>query len=93
MVVDDELSMREVLEMMLTKEGYQVTCAENGRKAIGLLEKNQYDLMLCDIRLGDISGLDVLQASKKMQPGYGRHPDFGICQHRNRRGGHERGSV
>ena len=68
MVVDDELSMREVLEMMLTKEGYQVTCAENGRNAIGLLEKNQYDLMLCDIRLGDISGLDVLQASKKCNP-------------------------
>ena len=68
MVVDDELSMREVLEMMLNKEGYQVTCAENGRNAIGLLEKNQYDLMLCDIRLGDISGLDVLQASKKCNP-------------------------
>jgi two-component system response regulator PilR (NtrC family) len=68
MVVDDELSMREVLELMLTKEGYQVTCAENGRNAIGLLEKNQYDLMLCDIKLGDISGLDVLQASKKCNP-------------------------
>ncbi len=68
LVVDDELSMREVLEMMLTKEGYQVTCAENGRNAIGLLEKNQYDLMLCDIRLGDISGLDVLHASKKYNP-------------------------
>jgi two-component system response regulator PilR (NtrC family) len=68
MVVDDELSMREVLELMLNKEGYQVTCAENGRTAIGLLEKDQYDLMLCDIKLGDISGLDVLQASKKSNP-------------------------
>ena len=65
MVVDDELSMREVLELMLTKEGYRVTCAENGRNAIGLLGKDHYDLMLCDIKLGDISGLDVLQASKK----------------------------
>ena len=68
LVVDDELSMREVLELMLTKEGYQVTCAENGRTAIGLLEKEPYDLMLCDIKLGDISGLDVLQASKKCNP-------------------------
>jgi len=65
LVVDDELSMREVLELMLIREGYKVTCAENGRTAIGLLEKDQYDLMLCDIKLGDISGLDVLQASKK----------------------------
>lgn len=65
LVVDDELSMREVLELMLIREGYRVTCAENGRTAIGLLEKDQFDLMLCDIKLGDISGLDVLQASKK----------------------------
>ncbi len=68
LVVDDELSMREVLELMLTKEGYQITCAENGRTAIELLEKDPYDLMLCDIKLGDISGLDVLQASKKCNP-------------------------
>jgi two-component system response regulator PilR (NtrC family) len=65
LVVDDELSMREVLEYMLTKEGYQVTCAENGRNAIALLEKERFDLLLCDIKLGDISGLDVLRASKK----------------------------
>jgi two-component system response regulator PilR (NtrC family) len=68
LVVDDELSMREVLELMLTREGYTVTCAENGRTAIGLLEKIPYDLVLCDIKLGDISGLDVLQASKKNNP-------------------------
>jgi len=68
MVVDDELSMREVLELMLSKEGYKITCAENGRTAIELLEQDQYDLMLCDIKLGDISGLDVLQASKKSNP-------------------------
>jgi two-component system response regulator PilR (NtrC family) len=65
LVVDDELSMRELLEYMLNREGYQVTCAGDGRKAIKLLEKNQYDLLLCDIKLGDISGLDVLRASKK----------------------------
>ena len=65
LVVDDELSMRELLEIMLNREGYQVTCAEDGRKAIKLLEQNQYDLLLCDIKLGDISGLDVLRASKK----------------------------
>jgi len=65
LVIDDELSMRELLEYMLTKEGYQVTCAKSGREAIGLLEKNHFDLMLCDIRLGDITGLDVLRAAKK----------------------------
>ena len=68
LVVDDELSMRELLEYMLTKEGYQVTCAEDGQGAIELLEKTNFDLLLCDIRLGDMTGLDVLRASKKKNP-------------------------
>ena len=64
LVVDDELSMRELLEYMLSKEGYMVTCAQNGSEAIALLKKNDFDLLLCDIRLGDMSGLEVLRASK-----------------------------
>jgi two-component system response regulator PilR (NtrC family) len=69
LIVDDELSMRELLEYMLKREGYRVDCAENGRKAAALVAQNRYDLLLCDIRLGDISGLDVLRACKKHQPG------------------------
>jgi len=68
LVVDDELSMRELLEYLLNKEGYQVTCADSGKSAIALLEKNRYDLLICDIRLGDITGLDVLRASKAKNP-------------------------
>lgn len=68
LVVDDELSMRELLEFMLKQEGYQVSLADNGRNAIAMLEKHRYDLLLCDIKLGDIPGLDVLRASKKKQP-------------------------
>ena len=68
LVVDDELSMREFLEMMLTREGYQVSFAENGKDAISRLKKTHYDLILCDIRLGDITGLDVLKAAKKNDP-------------------------
>ena len=68
LVADDELSMRELLEYMLTKEGYRVSCAENGRKAISMIEATAFDLLICDIRLGDISGLDVLKATKKISP-------------------------
>ncbi|MEE4356793.1 MAG: sigma-54 dependent transcriptional regulator [Desulfococcaceae bacterium] len=68
LVVDDELSMREFLELMLGREGYQVSSAENGEEAIELIEKNHYDLLLSDIRLGDISGLDVLRAAKRQCP-------------------------
>jgi len=65
LVVDDELSMRELLEIMLTGEGYKVACAETGRQAVSMIKKEDFDLLLCDIRLGDITGLDVLRASKK----------------------------
>jgi two-component system response regulator PilR (NtrC family) len=68
LIVDDELSMRELLEYMLTREGYRATSAENGRQAVALVEHNSYDLMLCDMRLGDLSGLDVLRACKKHHP-------------------------
>jgi two-component system response regulator PilR (NtrC family) len=68
LVVDDELSMREFLEIMLNREGYRVSFAENGKEAIRLLQASRFDLILCDIRLGDITGLDVLKAAKKNQP-------------------------
>jgi two-component system response regulator PilR (NtrC family) len=68
LVVDDELSMRELLEYMLGKQGYRVKCAANGKEALSTIEKDAYDLLLCDIRLGDMTGLEVLKASKKKNP-------------------------
>lgn len=65
LVIDDELSMRKLLEVMLSKEGYKVSCAENGKTAISMINKKDFDLLLCDIKLGDISGLYVLRAAKK----------------------------
>ncbi len=68
LVVDDELSMREFLELMLNREGYAVTGAESGHQANQMLEKQFFDLILLDIRLGDISGLDVLRKAKAIHP-------------------------
>jgi len=68
LVVDDELSMRELLELMLLREGYQISCAGSASKAISMLKNTHFDLLLCDIRLGDITGLEVLRASKKRNP-------------------------
>ena len=65
LVIDDELSMRELLEVLLSKEGYKVTCAKNGRDAVSMIKKTVFDLLLCDIRLGDITGIDVLKALKE----------------------------
>jgi len=68
LVVDDELSMRELLEYMLEKEGYAVISAASGKEALSRIKKARYDLLLCDIRLGDMTGLEVLKASKKKNP-------------------------
>ncbi len=68
LVVDDERSMRELLEYMLSRQGYDVRLAANGKTAIKMVEKEAYDLLLCDIRLGDMTGLDVLRAAKARHP-------------------------
>ena len=68
LVVDDERSMRELLDYMLGKEGYTIALAENGRKAVEMIQANEYDLVLTDIRLGDLTGLDVLRAVKEKNP-------------------------
>lgn len=68
LVVDDELSMRELLEYLFIKEGYRVDSAESGAQAIKMQDKTTYDLIVCDIRLGDITGLDVLRAAKAKHP-------------------------
>ena len=46
--------MREFLELMLVKAGYNVDCAESGKEAVSLIDKTIYDLVLTDIRLGSL---------------------------------------
>ena len=65
LVVDDERSMRELLAIVLRREGYDVVLAENGRAAIDALERGPVDLLISDISMPDMSGVDVLRAAKK----------------------------
>ncbi len=66
LVVDDERSMRELLAIVLRREGYEVLLAENGRAAIDLLEREPVDILISDIKMPDLSGVDVLRAAKKL---------------------------
>ncbi len=66
LVVDDERSMRELLSIVLRREGYDVTLAENGRMAIDQLDRARYDLLISDIKMPDMSGVDVLRAAKRI---------------------------
>ena len=68
LVVDDEKSMREFLEIMLTQEGYNVTLAENGEKACRILNERAFDLVITDIRMKDINGIEVLKKAKAVSP-------------------------
>lgn len=68
LVVDDDLSMREMLDVMLTSEGYTVDHAEDGAKAIEMLKKHRYDLIISDIKMGPVDGLSVLRKAKKYDP-------------------------
>jgi two-component system, NtrC family, response regulator PilR len=66
LVVDDERSMRELLAIVLRREGYDVLLAENGRAAVDVLEREPVDLLISDIKMPDLSGVDVLRAAKKI---------------------------
>ena len=68
LVVDDENSMREFLEIMLGKEGYQVATAAGGGEAIDILKKKDFDLVITDIRMKETDGLEVLKKCKELHP-------------------------
>ncbi|HEX5475779.1 MAG TPA: sigma-54 dependent transcriptional regulator [Vicinamibacterales bacterium] len=68
LVVDDERSMREMLDILLRREGYDVTVAGGGGEAIALLKSRAFDMLISDIRMPDVSGVDVLRTAKEVNP-------------------------
>lgn len=68
LVVDDELSIRETFEILLTREGYSVDVAAGGLEAITLFNDKQYDLVITDIRMPGMSGVEVLKSIKAVSP-------------------------
>jgi len=64
LIVDDEKSMREFLKILLAKEGYEVLAAADGEQALAVLSENRVDLVISDIRMPGISGLDLLAEIK-----------------------------
>ena len=68
LVVDDEESMCEFLDIMLSKEGYDVDLASSGEEAFSILDQKTFDLVITDIRMKDIDGIDVLKKTKSVNP-------------------------
>ncbi len=68
LVVDDERSMREFLEIMLLQDGYHVHCVDDGEKAAQAIQDDPFDLVITDIRMKPMDGLQVLKLTKKISP-------------------------
>ena len=68
LVADDEPNLRRVLEAVLEKDGYTVLIAPNGKKAIELASTNTIDILITDLIMPDMTGIEVLRAVKELQP-------------------------
>jgi len=69
LVADDDPGMLKSLAIMLRREGYVVSEAPGGKEAIAELEHNVFELVITDLRMKPISGLDLLHSVKQMSPG------------------------
>ncbi len=67
LVVDDEVSIIEVLKALLRREGYGVKTACSAEEALGYLDKERFDLMISDIRMRPIDGLELLRRAREVQ--------------------------
>jgi two-component system response regulator PilR (NtrC family) len=68
LVVDDEESIREFLDIMLRKEGYEVTSAEDGAKALDMIKKKTFDLVISDLQMPNLTGIELLRQVRDSYP-------------------------
>ena len=68
LVIDDERSIRNTLKDILGFEGYIVEVAENGLFGIEMAKSNDFDIILCDIKMPEIDGIEVLEKIMEMKP-------------------------
>ncbi|MBF0303369.1 MAG: sigma-54-dependent Fis family transcriptional regulator [Desulfamplus sp.] len=68
LIIEDEQIARDNLAHILVREGYRTVCAENGAVAINELKKQQFDLILTDLRMQPIDGIEVLEYAKRENP-------------------------
>lgn len=68
LVIDDDVDICTLLSRYLSKKGFEVAASHNGTQAIETFKKNRFDLILCDFRLGDMDGTEVLSKAKELHP-------------------------
>ena len=65
-VIDDELSMRDFFEIMLSKDGYDVSSFENGNDAIVFMKQNNVDLVITDLNMPKMDGISFIAEARKI---------------------------
>ena len=68
LVVDDEEMIGTLLTELLTREGYQVTTASDGQQAVDLLDRERFGLVITDLVMPGLNGIEVLMAAKRIDP-------------------------
>lgn len=68
LIIDDEMLLRDFLAETLSRKGLEVATAENGHKALQLLKTQSFDLVITDMKMPDMTGIEVLKKVKELSP-------------------------
>lgn len=68
LIIDDEEKMCAVLSRMLAKDGYDVVWTDNPSSGLAKLAERTFDIILCDLRMPELGGIDVLERAKRINP-------------------------
>jgi two-component system response regulator PilR (NtrC family) len=69
LVVDDDRGMQDVLDIMLSRAGYKVATADDGAAALDIIGKKKFDLVITDLKMPRVDGIDLLKGIKEAAPG------------------------
>lgn len=71
LIVDDEAMIRNLLEKILSKEGYKILTAKDGLEALEVMESSKVDIVISDMKMPRMNGLELLKRIKKERPDIG----------------------
>lgn len=71
LIVDDEAMIRNLLEKILAKEGYKTLLAKDGQEALDIINTQKVDVVISDMKMPRMSGLELLKTLKKERPEIG----------------------
>ena len=93
MVIDDEKIVGDMSKLSLEQEGYEVATFLNAEPALALLKEEKFDIVVTDLKMKGIDGMEVMRTVKDLYPRYPGDNDNGICEPRLRDRGNQRRRV